>query len=81
MVKKGNKFPDLLLVCKFFNILPDNIKSFKSSSMLLAKIEEKTFEELISVFGIFERHKFAININTNEDVVKTLVLAKTDKKI
>lgn len=76
--KKENKLPELLLVCKVLNILPDSFKSFKSSWMLLAKDNEKSFEELAAQLSMFERN-FANCINATEKE-ESILIAKQEYK-
>ncbi|GFU40104.1 retrovirus-related Pol polyprotein from transposon TNT 1-94 [Trichonephila clavipes] len=44
--REESKLPDLMLVCKVLHILPSQFETFKSSWMLLAKDDKKSFEEL-----------------------------------
>lgn len=55
-IKGESELPDLLLVCKTLQILPNSFETFRSSWMLLTKDSEKTFDELNMQLGIFERN-------------------------
>ena len=48
--------PELLLVCKTMQILPDQFENFKSSWMLLTKNEERSFDEMTNQLCMYERN-------------------------
>ena len=50
------ELPNLLIICKILNILPENFNIFKSSWMLLTKDNEKTLEEFTAQLCMFERN-------------------------
>lgn len=66
--QKGlNTLPELILVCKVLHILPSCFDTFKSSWMLLAKDETKTFEELSLQLTVFERNSIQSNKSESPD--------------
>lgn len=54
--KQENELPELLIVCKTLNILPESYNNFKSSWMLLKGEENKTFDDLTVQLCSYERN-------------------------
>ncbi|PNF31713.1 hypothetical protein B7P43_G13201, partial [Cryptotermes secundus] len=50
------ELPNLLLIGKFLQILPDSFETFKSSWMLMSKNKDNTLDELLSQLCMFERN-------------------------
>lgn len=50
------ELPNLLLIGKVLQILPDSFETFKSSWMLMSKNEDNTLDELLSQLCMFERN-------------------------
>ena len=63
--------PELLLVCKTMQILPDQFENIKSSWMLLTKNEERSFDEMTNQLCMYERNfrKFEDNKEKQEALV------------
>lgn len=54
--RNEDTLPELLLVCKIMQILPEKFENFKSSWMLLTKNEERTFDEMTAQLCMYERN-------------------------
>ena len=64
--KNQNPLPDLLLVCKALQILPQKFENFRSGWMLLSKDSEKGFEDLVHQLCMFERNFKTTESETTE---------------
>ncbi len=77
--RNESKLPDLMLVCKVLHILPNQFETFQSSWMLLAKDDNKSFEELTVQLCMFERN-FTKNEDSSKAVQEALVAAESERQ-
>ncbi|GBM73100.1 hypothetical protein AVEN_198775-1 [Araneus ventricosus] len=74
-----HELSNLILVCKVLNILPSNFETFKSSWMLIAKNEERTFNELTNQLCMFERN-FAKSETNDKNAQEALAATNQGKQ-
>ena len=76
--RNEQKLPELMLVCKVLHILPNSFENFQSSWMLLAKDDQKSFEELTTQLCMFERN--FTKVEDNNRVIQEALLAKPERQ-
>ncbi|GFV78446.1 uncharacterized protein TNCV_1302981 [Trichonephila clavipes] len=76
--REESKLPDLILVCKVLHILPCQFETFKSSWMLLAKDDKKSFEELTVQLCMFERNFTKVE-DSSKKVQEALIATKSER--
>ncbi|GFT61243.1 integrase core domain protein [Trichonephila clavipes] len=76
--REESKLPDLMLVCKVLHILPCQFETFKSSWMLLAKDDKKSFEELTVQLCMFERNFTKVE-DSSKKSQEALIATKSER--
>ncbi|GFV84631.1 uncharacterized protein TNCV_2482451 [Trichonephila clavipes] len=76
--REESKLPDLMLVCKVLHILPCQFETFKSSWMLLAKDDKKSFEELTVQVCVFERNFTKVE-DSSKKAQEALIATKSER--
>ncbi|GFX63037.1 integrase core domain protein [Trichonephila clavipes] len=76
--REESKLPDLMLVCKVLHILPCQFETFKSSWMLLAKDDKKSFEELTVQLCMFERNFTKVE-DSSKKAQEALIATKSER--
>lgn len=83
VMKKENRLPDLLLVCKLLNILPKKFESFKASWYIISKGTNNDFSELCNQLTLHERNFVSVKGNSSEALPVTNAkkeFTKADKR-
>ncbi|GFS70245.1 uncharacterized protein TNCV_1067371 [Trichonephila clavipes] len=76
--REESKLPDLMLVCKVLHILACQFETFKSSWMLLAKDDKKSFEELTVQLCMFERNFTKVE-DSSKKAQEALIATKSER--
>ncbi|GFY76746.1 retrovirus-related Pol polyprotein from transposon TNT 1-94 [Trichonephila inaurata madagascariensis] len=76
--REDSKLPDLMLVYKVLHILPCQFEAFKSSWMLLAGDDNKSFEELTVQLCMFERNFTKVE-DSSQKVQEALIATKSER--
>ncbi|GFY29308.1 retrovirus-related Pol polyprotein from transposon TNT 1-94 [Trichonephila clavipes] len=76
--REESKLPDLMLVCKILHILPCQFETSKSSWMLLAKDDKKSFEELTVQLCMFERNFTKVE-DSSRKAQEALIATKSER--
>ncbi|GFW16599.1 uncharacterized protein TNCV_2352221 [Trichonephila clavipes] len=76
--REESKLPDLMLVCKVLHILPCQFETFKSSLMLSAKDDKKSFEELTVQLCMFERNFTKVE-DSSKKAQEALIATKSER--